>query len=70
MNGHQITDTAFFKSLVQMNDKEKIATAIASDILNQVESGFKVMEHFGFTGEDVTAVNIYLVAEQIIKLKK
>lgn len=70
MNGNHITDTAFFKLLIEMNDKEQIATAIASDILNQVESGFKVMEHFGFNGDEITALNIYFVAEEIIKLKK
>ena len=70
MNGHKITDTAFFKSLVEMNDKEKIATAIASELLDGIETSWKVMEHFGFTGEDVTAVNVYVVAEEIIKLKK
>lgn len=68
MNGNKVTDTAFFKMLVEINDREEIACHIVRELLNQCETSFKIMQHFGHEKIDVSA--IYDVADKIVAIKK
>jgi hypothetical protein len=71
MNGNKITDTAFFKMLIELNDEQAIATAIVTELLDSIETSFLIMSHYGYTSEQlITPDAVYDVAKQIMKLKK
>jgi hypothetical protein len=65
-----LSDTAWFKLLVETNDKQKIAEMIATDLLAYTQLAFELMAEYGYNGkENINAAAVYDVAEQIVKLK-
>lgn len=70
MKSEQVKQTAFFKMLIEMNDRQAIASAIATEILSGIETGFLVMELYGYEKDKIKGADIYAVADEIIKLKK
>lgn len=65
-----VSETAWFKLLVETNDKEAIARMIAEDLLLNVKLAFDLMSEYGYQGkENINAAAVYDVAEKIVKLK-
>lgn len=64
-----VNETAFFKLLVEVNDKDAIARMIAEELELKIGTSFEVMKYFGYEYDQINAAAVYDVAEKIVKLK-